>query len=368
MAKILVIDDDAHLLKMLGLMLERAGHQTILADHGQQGIEMALHERPDMAIVDVMMPDMSGHEVCKQLRARQATVELPILILTARSQPVDREAALQSGANDFMSKPVSPKELADKVDQLINVSGAGQDGRIITIFSLRGGVGVTTLCTNLAGALRKLQVPNITLVDLSPNSGHVTLQLRMHPQRNWSRLLNQNDVSPDTVRPLLIGHPSGLNVLGAPLAPTHDASLTEKQTTQMAKILADRAEFVIMDAPPTLSPMCTGALKAAHLIILVMTADVASVQTVSGTLRALVDMGISGKKVHLMLNHTSDQQGLPKAAVERALKRPISFVIPFDPNQFRALAQGSPLSLDPSQSTPLTETMTKIAGALKKAA
>ena len=156
MAKILVIDDDAHLLKMLGLMLERAGHETLMADHGQQGIDIALKENPDMAIVDVMMPDMSGHEVCKQLRARPAAVDLPILILTARSQPVDREAALQSGANDFMSKPVSPKELAEKVDQLLSVSPEGQCGRVITLFSLRGGVGNTTLATNLASALRAL--------------------------------------------------------------------------------------------------------------------------------------------------------------------------------------------------------------------
>lgn len=367
MAKILVIDDDAHLLKMLSLMLQRAGHETITADHGKLGIEMALQEKPDMAIVDVMMPDMSGHEVCKQLRARPSTVELPILILTARSQPVDREAALQSGANDFMSKPVSPNELSEKVDQMLSISAEATRGRVITLLSLRGGVGTSTLATNLAASLRALQVPNITLVDLSPNSGHIALQLRMHPQRNWTQLLNQADISADTVRSLLINHPSGINLLAAPMAPTYNATLSEKHITSVINTLCERAEFIIVDAPPTLNPMAVGALKASDLVILVITSDVASVQTVSGTLRALVDMGISGKKVHLLLNHPTDRQGLPKAAVERALKRPVSFSIPFDANQFRALAQGSPLALE-NPSSLLAEAMGKIAGALKKAA
>ncbi len=367
MAKILVIDDDAQLLKMLGLMLERAGHETILANHGKKGIELATGSPPDLAIVDVMMPDMSGHEVCKQLRSHPATVDLPLLILTARSQPVDREVALQSGANDFMSKPVSPKDLAAKVDQMLSISQKVQSGRVVTLISLRGGVGVTTMATNLAAALRTQNTPNITLVDLSPNSGHIALQLRIQPKRNWSQLRDQNRLTHEMIRALVINHPSGINLLAAPIAPTYNASLSEKQMMTIADRLSDRAEFVIIDAPPVLNPMAVGALKVSDLIIIVLTPDIASVQSVTGTLRILVELGISGKKVHLLLNHPSDRPGLPKTAVERALRRPISFVIPYDTNQSRALAKGTPLSLEDPQS-PLPNTMHRIAAALKKAA
>jgi pilus assembly protein CpaE len=367
LAKILVIDDDVNLLKMLELMLQRAGHQAILAADGAEGIEMAAKEPPDLAIVDVMMPEMSGHEICRQLRARPATVEIPILILTARSQPADREAALESGATDYMAKPVAPKDLAAKVDELLAPSDAQRTGRVITLVSLRGGVGVSTMSVSLAGALRAQQVPNVTLVDFSPNSGHVALHLRIQPKRSWTQMLGQNKLTAEGIRSLLIRHPSGLNLLAAPISPTYADSLTEKQTATVARVLCDRANFVVIDAPPVLNPMCVGALKAADLVIVVMTADVSSVQSVSSTMRTLVEMGISGRKVHLLLNHTNDLAGLPKAAVERALKRPISFVVPYDAAQFRALAHGAPLALGDLQS-PLVDAVQRMATTIKKAA
>jgi pilus assembly protein CpaE len=366
-AKILVIDDDVNLLKMLALMLQRSGHEALVAADGAEGIEMAVQDPPDLAIVDVMMPEMSGHEVCRQLRARPATVEIPILILTARSQPADREVALQSGATDFIAKPVSPKDLAAKVDELLTLSNDQRTGRIITLFSLRGGVGVSTMSVSLAGALRAQQVPNVTLVDFSPNSGHAALHLRIQPKRSWTQMIGQSKLTTEGIRSLLIRHPSGLNLLAAPISPTYNDTLTEKQTSTVARVLCDRADFVVIDAPPVLSPMCVGALKAADLVILVMTADVASVQSVSSTMRTLVEMGISGRKVHLLLNHISDAPGLPKAAVERALKRPISFVVPYDPAQFRALAHGMPLAFGNVQS-PLVDAVQRMAGTIKKAA
>jgi pilus assembly protein CpaE len=366
MARVLVIDDDPHLLQMLGLMLERANHKPSLANNGQKGIDLALKSPPDLAIVDVMMPGMSGHEVCKQLRAHPSTVDIPILILTARAQSVDRAAALESGASDFMAKPVSPSELEAKLEDMLSRDSESYRGRIVTFFSLRGGVGVTTMAVNLAGALRSRQVPNITLVDLSPNSGHVALQMRIQPRRTWAKLLEQSDLTVEAVRALMINHPSGINLLAAPVAPMHTSGLTEKQITFVAETLVTRAEFVILDAPPVLNPTCVGALKVADLVLFVLTPEIATIQSALATLRTMVNLGVSGKKVHLLLNHPAGQGGLPKAAVERSLKRAVSFVIPHDPSQNRALAQGTPLSLSNNQS-PLPTAMQRVATALKKA-
>jgi pilus assembly protein CpaE len=366
MARVLVVDDDSNLLQMLGLMLERAGHTPILVSSGQEGIRIATQSPPDLAIVDVMMPGMSGHDVCRQLRAHPATVDMPILILTARAQAVDRAAALESGANDFMTKPVSPNELETKLDEILSRQAETRRGRTVTVFSLRGGVGVTTVAVNLAGALRSQQVPNITLVDLSPNSGHVALQMRVQPRRSWSSLLELSDPTTEEIRSLLISHPSGINLLAAPISPVHGAGFTERQLNKIAETLVARAKFLIIDAPPVLDPTCIGALKTADLVLLVLTPEIATIQSTSATLRTLVQLGISGKKVHLLLNHTTDQAGLPKAAVERGLKRSVSFAIPHDPAQTRALAQGEPLSLSNSES-PLPAAMLRVATALMKA-
>ncbi len=120
MARILVIDDDASLLQMMSLMLKRAGHTPILANDGLEGIEVTRQQSPDMVIVDVMMPDMSGYEVCRILRSDEETQNIPLLILTALSQPEQREWAEDSGADDFVTKPVTRDDLVKHVDELLS--------------------------------------------------------------------------------------------------------------------------------------------------------------------------------------------------------------------------------------------------------
>ncbi len=119
MARILVIDDDASLLQMMSLMLKRAGHEPLLAQDGEEGINLARTKKPDMAIVDLMMPELSGFEVCRTLREDQATARIPLLVLTALSQAEQRELAEESGADDFVTKPVTRDNLVTHMDELL---------------------------------------------------------------------------------------------------------------------------------------------------------------------------------------------------------------------------------------------------------
>jgi len=114
MSRILVIDDDLNLLQMVKLMLERVGHEVQIANEGERGIVAAGQTQPDLAIIDVMMPGLSGYDVVRRLRKDPLTAHIPIIILTARSQPMDKAMALEAGANAFLSKPVTAQELIDR--------------------------------------------------------------------------------------------------------------------------------------------------------------------------------------------------------------------------------------------------------------
>jgi CheY-like chemotaxis protein len=129
MAKILVIDDDLNLLQMVRLMLERVDHEVDTARDGERGLVTAEADQPDVVIVDVMMPDMSGYEVVGKMRENPKTARIPVIILTARSQPMDKQMALEAGANAFLSKPVTAKELAERVEAVIE---AGVEFRVHT--------------------------------------------------------------------------------------------------------------------------------------------------------------------------------------------------------------------------------------------
>lgn len=120
MAKIFVIDDDPELLMMVGMILRRAGHETVLANDSVEGSGRIVDEKPDLVILDLMMPHMSGFEVCRQIRATAAVAETPIMILTARIQEADRELAFASGATDYMTKPITARQLTARVEQILS--------------------------------------------------------------------------------------------------------------------------------------------------------------------------------------------------------------------------------------------------------
>ncbi len=157
MAKILVIDDNPELLDTISLVLEgRGGHQAVLSADAAEGLAQALADPPDLAIIDVMMPDISGYEICRRMRADPRTASVPIIILTARGQAVDRHAALEAGADDYLVKPTPMDELLERVSGLLAKQVAEKavaPAAIVALLSLRGGVGVTTLGVNLAATL-----------------------------------------------------------------------------------------------------------------------------------------------------------------------------------------------------------------------
>jgi DNA-binding response OmpR family regulator len=118
-----VIDDDPELLMMVGMILRRAGHETILSSDSVEGSDRLIKEKPDLLILDLMMPHMSGFDVCRKVRATPEIANLPVMILTARIQESDREDAFASGATDYMTKPITARQLTTRVGELLDQSG-----------------------------------------------------------------------------------------------------------------------------------------------------------------------------------------------------------------------------------------------------
>ena len=346
MARILVIDDDIDLLETIRHILElRGGYEVIASAKSTDGLARALADPPDLAIIDVMMPHVSGYEICRQLRAHPRTASMPIIVFTARGQPVDRQAALEAGADDYMAKPASMDELLERVDRLLTKRGARQAhvfAGTIVLLSLRGGVGATTLAVNLAATLARARDDTACLVDLCPSSGHVALQLGLRPEPNWSGLVQASVPDADAVEAHLLPHASGLGVLASPIFPVIGQGLSPAVVETTLGILQRRFDVVVVDAPPVLDKVTLTALEAATVVGLVITAEAPSIQTAVGTLRALKRWS---DKFQVILNQPTLVATLATGAIERTLKRPLMGVIPFDPAQAQALAQGVPLAL-----------------------
>lgn len=117
--KILVVDDEKNLLALVCLHLRMAGYEPLFAEDGDNALKLAVEQKPDLIILDLMLPKIDGWEVCKQIRALPEIGSMPIIMLTARGDIEDKLKSFELGADDYVTKPFSPKELVARVNRVL---------------------------------------------------------------------------------------------------------------------------------------------------------------------------------------------------------------------------------------------------------
>ena len=135
MPKILVVDDEAHIIELVRLYLEREGYEVDEASNGNDAVLKQHSGSPDLILLDLMLPDIDGYEVCRRIRTQSNT---PILMLTARKEDIDKIVGLELGADDYLTKPFNPRELVARVRAILRRYQAGQQpGDIAEMGKLR---------------------------------------------------------------------------------------------------------------------------------------------------------------------------------------------------------------------------------------
>ena len=124
--KILIIEDDPVALRFAQYTLEQEGYQVLSAPNGLEGLKKAQEEAPGLIILDVMLPGMDGFQVCRRLRATDSTADIPILMVSAKARESDRGTGPKLGADEYLTKPVSPSELVASVERLLAMKGSKQ--------------------------------------------------------------------------------------------------------------------------------------------------------------------------------------------------------------------------------------------------
>ncbi len=121
--KVLVCDDEPYIVESVSYVVRKAGFEVDVAEDGEEALAKAQETRPDLIFLDIMMPKLSGHEVCRRLKDDPKTKDIYIVMLTARGQEEDEKRALDMGADEFMTKPFSPRKMRAKLQEILGESG-----------------------------------------------------------------------------------------------------------------------------------------------------------------------------------------------------------------------------------------------------
>ena len=332
--KILIVDDDLDTLRLVGLMLQRQGYQISAATNGQQGLDKAFEEDPDLILLDVMMPDMDGYEVTRRLRQNPATSNTPILMFTAKTQLDDKVIGFEVGANDYLTKPTHPSELQARVKTLLTrvgkKKGAGNDGKdgnrgyVIGVLAPRGGLGVTTLAVNLAAGLLNRTKSEVIVAEMSPGQGALALDMGLTSSKGLVDLLSLNktsEITRDKTREVLTQHGSGLNFLLSSDRP-RDMQLMNQIANYEATLssLASQARFVVLDLGVGIQSFAQKVLPYCNEILIILEGAPNTITHTTALIDDIVSMNVNKKNISVVLNNRirSDTQ-LPTSQVQTKL-------------------------------------------------
>lgn len=369
--RILAIDDDPITLKIVSRSLAGAGYEVVTARDGLEALAQVDSVRPDLIILDVMIPGLDGYEVLRRLKTRTDAPVLPVLMLTADDTVEGKIKAFTAGAADYLAKPFDAAELVARVKALLrrfvpSAMAPGAESTVIAVFSLRGGCGVSTLAANLAAGLAQIWSHSVALVDLALTAGHAALLFNLLLHHTWADLarIPPAELDDDLLGKVLLTHASGVRVLASPREPQLADAVSAEHVAQVIRLLKARYPYVVLDLAHDFSPTNLAGLDAAHRIVTIMTPDLASAYVTARALDVFETLEYSKDRIYLVLNWTFEGGGLARKDMEAFLKHPTRLVIPFAPDPIvKAINTGVPPVLDAPES-PLGALLEDLAFAL----
>jgi pilus assembly protein CpaE len=306
--KILIIDDDVETLRLIGIMLQRQGYQTVTASGGDDGVALAKAELPDLIILDIMMPEVNGYTVARHLRAEPTTTDTPILMFTAKSQIDDKVAGFEAGADDYLTKPVHPVELVAHVKALLarrtttpsEKPPQKKQGFIMGILGAKGGIGTSSMALNLAIAMHEKSDVEVIGAEIIPGKGIWSTELGLTDYQGLDSILRSKsgEITPEYVEKNLNRTLFGIKLLlSSPLFSPYSFSENSKKIGLLVDTLAKLAKITVLDLGiPNHESLIEIIEKCDQIIVLTESFPV-SVERTKNILSKLTDFGFGKNKL-----------------------------------------------------------------------
>lgn len=354
--RILIVDDDPDALTLIGLTLERRGYTVIKAASGPDALDLVDKERPDLVLLDLMMPQMDGYEVCRRLKSNPDLADIPIVMLTAKAQVTSQVEGYRVGADDYITKPVHPVDLASHIEAVLERTQERKlktaTGRVVGVIGVKGGVGTTTIATNLATSWADSR--RTILADFDAGGG-VTLHLGLSTESN-SNLEELVSIDADTmtresVARALISYNEDLKVLAAA-----EGTFSNKNASAVLTYMNSLADICVLDLGGRLNELTRTLLKKCTLIVVAIDSDRAAVTQTQRTLLALNELGITRSRQWIVWVNRAGMDQEDALNVIRASigDGPIHVINSASDEVYRSVESGTPLVISEPDSEAAT--------------
>ena len=351
--QILIVEDSEITLYKLKAILVRLGYSVVAYDNPQKALIWlnTVEVNPDLIISDVMMPGIDGYAFVKHIKSTPKISKIPVILLTSQTDLKDKVAGLEAGADDFLSKTVSPNELELRVKALLtraqeaNLSISQSASKVYSVFSLRGGVGTSTIAINLAIAIAQLHQIKTCVWDMAVSSRQCALMLNLKPRNTLAMLAEwpEGTIEESLLSSMILDHDSGIALLPSPQF-FEEGDLVTRATVELVwPPLQLIAPYIVVDAGNHFSDPVISILERCDAIVLALSPDLASVNATYQAIRIFDEMGIDREKILPVVNNIFPRSSLTTVKISEGLKKEIFAEIPFDTiNMVKAVNQGMP--------------------------
>jgi pilus assembly protein CpaE len=332
MTKILVVDDEANVQRLLQYTLKQAGYSVVTAGDGNEAVRLWQQEAPGLILLDVGLPKLDGYGVAEKIRSEEkGGAHVPIIMLTSEKEVEQKVKGLRAGADDYLVKPFHQAELLARMKGLLarfgpkdgtGLAGKPRLGRMLAFYGAKGGVGATTIAINTAIALGREHDRKVVLVDGALQFGDHRVFLDLgNDRKSITDAVAAPNVDSELLKSVVIQHESGIDLLLAPATPEESDLIGEDRMAQVLQTLRAMYDYVVVDVDKRLGDLTLSILDHADELHIVMTADLSCLKNVRLVLDALHRIGFQADRLRMILNRSNAFTGISPGAAESALKR-----------------------------------------------
>jgi pilus assembly protein CpaE len=331
------------------------------AGMGVEATTVVSEAQPQFVLLGLEEPVVRGLQAMDAIA--EVAPQVAIIVYSSLTDGASIRKAMLAGARDYLAAPLNPTALSASLAAIQDqeatrerrLSGErvdrGPGGTVITLFGAKGGIGKTTIATNLGTALCRETGESVVIVDMDTRFGDVAVMMDMPSERTVSEAARDYEkLDRSNIRDYLHNHPAGVSVLPAPSNPADWEMIGPEPIEKIVRVLAQTFNYVILDTPGTFNEVVGISLELATVVLLITSMDVASIKDTVMAMNMLRAWSFPEEKIKLLVNHSNIANSIRDTDVARTLDYEIFWQIPFDAAVSRAGQIGQPVILSSPRS------------------